>query len=476
MKSHLRYNIKKIQANTSAPEYLPRILPSIDCQIPRSQSKYLENIGLVGICLYSLGYLIAKDICYVGEWMMIGAFILSLPRIWRYLTRDPLFVFCILLAVYLFIKACVTSFYYNAPFIDSLDSARELFRFSWVIVIAWWIGGSEKSLKIILCLMFIGLLCALALKFDPSFLNAYSQRKTNYFGYNTQHLSLYLSTAVLWVFLFGVNYLHSRFNVFYFLSWLILFSILMYMIILSQTRTIWIGLFASFIILFLLTIYHIRKKFKTILRRNYKSLVLYSLIFIALFSIVYYNSNIFYKRYAQETKTFHHLLKNDIDSIELTSFGKRLHLWNWSVEQIGEKPLLGWRIDDTSKYLLKDADELPDVLQKYSHVESSYLEIILNHGIIGFLFLSFCPLYIIFSTVNLYKNNGLSFVLFSFFCSVVILFSIANLCDAYITSWIFWPYFSIFFGGLYSIALWSNISAKKTGFQSEQHELTKGLA
>lgn len=469
------FNMKKNQANTSAPEYLPRLLPSIDCQIPRSQSKYLEIIGLVGICLYSLGYLVAKDICYVGEWMMIGAFILSLPGIWKYLKRDPLFVFCILLAAYLFIKACVTSFYYDTPFIDSMDSARELLRFSWVIVIAWWIGGTEKSLKRIFCLVFIGFLCALALKFDPSFLNAYSQRKTNYFGYNTQHFSLYLSTAVLWVFLFGINYLNSRFNVFYFLLWLILVSILMYMIILSQTRTIWIGLAASFIILFLLTIFHTRKKFKILLRRNYKSLVLYLFIFVAFISIIYYNSNIFYKRYAQETKTIHLLLKNDIDSIELTSFGRRLHLWNWSFEQIKKKPFLGWRIDNTSKYLLKDADELPDILQKYSHVESSYLEILLNHGMIGFLFLIFCPLYIIFSIVNLYKNNVLSFVLFSFFCSVLILFSIANLCDAYITSWIFWPYFSIFFGGLYSIALWSNISAKKAVFQSEKRVLTKGF-
>jgi O-antigen ligase len=189
------------------------------------------------------------------------------------------------------------------------------------------------------------------------------------------------------------------------------------------------------------------------------------LIFIAFISIIYYNNNIFYKRYVQETKTIHLLLKNDIDSIELTSFGRRLHLWNWAFEQIEKKPLFGWRIDNTSKYLLKDAGELPDILQKYSHVENSYLEILLNHGIIGFLFLIFCPLYIIFSTVILYKKGGLSFVLFSFFCSVVTLFSIANLCDAYITSWIFWPYFSIFFGGIYSVALWSNISAENAIFQ-----------
>jgi O-antigen ligase len=458
--------MKKLPATPFSPVYLPRLLPSIDCQIPRSQSKHLEIIGLVGICLYSVGYLVAKDICYVGEWMMVGAFLMSLPKIWRYLKRDPLFVFCILLAAYLFVKACVTSLYYDTPFIDSLDSARELLRFSWVIVIAWWIGGSEKSLKIIFCLVFIGFLCALVLKFDPSLLNAYSQRKSYYFGYNTQHLSLYLGTTVLWVIVLGASYLHSRFNIFYFMLWLILVSIIMYMIILSQTRTIWIGLAASFATLLGLTILNIRKKFKAIVSGNSKSLILYLLILIAFISIIYYNNNIFYRRYVQETKTIHLLLKNDIDSIEFTSFGKRLHLWRWSFEQIEKKPLLGWRIDNTSKYLLKDAGELPASLQKHSHVENSYLEILLNHGIIGFLFLIFCPLYIIFSTVILYNKSGLSFVLFGFFCSLVTLFSIANLCDAYITSWIFWPYFSIFFGGIYSVALWSNISAENAIFQS----------
>ncbi|MFP4194147.1 MAG: hypothetical protein ACLFRO_04320, partial [Desulfobacterales bacterium] len=57
------------------------LLPSAN-NIPRSWNVYLEALGIAGLCIYAFAFPFSKDICYIGEWVMVGAFSLSVPHVW----------------------------------------------------------------------------------------------------------------------------------------------------------------------------------------------------------------------------------------------------------------------------------------------------------------------------------------------------------------------------------------------------------
>ena len=142
--------------------YSNRLL-SAECTYVKSHNQYLEIIGLFGLYAYAFGFPFSKEICYVGEWMMVGAFIFSLPNIWPKMKSDPIWKAFLVLFFFLLFKAILTIVNYSEPFIDVLDAVRWRLRFFWIFIVAWWIGGSKKSIHRLLIFSLFGFLILLVI-------------------------------------------------------------------------------------------------------------------------------------------------------------------------------------------------------------------------------------------------------------------------------------------------------------------------
>ncbi len=133
-------------------------------------------------------------------------------------------------------------------------------------------------------------------------------------------------------------------------------------------------------------------------------------------------------------------------------------MWKWAIETIREHPLIGWKIDDTSREYLGQGD-IDKGVARFHHGHNSYLEILLNQGIIGLLLFLFFPCYVIFIVSVCFKKGRTSIRFYMTFWCVVILFGIVSMFEVYFTTWLFWPNFTVLFGGFYSIALWSRLNS-----------------
>lgn len=453
--------MKSISDKHSRLKIFARFFPSLLCTC-RANNRLLEAFGLIGLCLYAFAFPFSKDICYIGEWMMVGAFILSLPHVWPVMKKDPLWKAFVVLSAYLIFKGVLTFFVYQEPVLDILDAIRFRLRFLWIFIIAWWLGGSTSSVLRIFCLSMIGVIILIAAGYETLSLEALKSGRRLGFGINAQHFSLYTATCLCGCLFWARKFWGSRYKYLGFLSWIGLTLLFLQLTILSQTRTVWIGLAAVLIFWIISTPICVVKE-KCL--RGKKGIKVLSFGIVLLFFIVptiSLNFHVIQKRISNDFGAIKELLFQNEDNIDIPrSLSLRLALWKWAPGQIKKKPLIGWKIDNTSREYIGKSNTIDKRVSHFHHLHNSYLEILLNQGLTGFFIFLFFPFYVTYSLYRHFKKGMISYRLFMTYCSIVILYAVANMCEAYITSWLFWPYFTVFFGGFYSLALWSRLSEKE---------------
>lgn len=430
--------------------------PSINAA-DRSQCSYLETMGLLGLVIYAFAFPFSKDLCYVGEWMMLGAFLISLPRIWPVMKKDPVWTAFVVLFVYLLFKGILTLVKYSGELDGVLGAIRWRLRFLWIFMIAWWIGGSQRSLLRILAVSLIGFFVLLATGYEPGLYSYIERGKRIDFGINAQHFSLYAATALCGCLLLAKDFWGDRYRSWRIFIWSFLVFFFLVLTILAQTRATWIALIVVSIFLGVWFAWGILSR-KVRIKAVY---VTCGLIFFLLLSTA--TASLFYgsihKRISRELVALSEMVTSDFDDIDVsTTLGKRIVMWKWAIETIREHPFIGWKIDDTSRGYLGQGD-IDKRVARFHHVHNSYLEILLNQGIIGLLLFLFFPCYVIFSVSVCFKKGRMPIRFYMTFWSIVILFGMVNMFEAYFTTWLFWPYFTILFGGFYSIALWSRLKS-----------------
>ena len=429
------------------------------CDVERSHNQYLESIGLVGLCLYAFAFPFSKELCYIGEWMMVGAFLFSLPRIWPKLKKDPIWFALLMLLGYQIFKGIIILLDNWRDIISVLDAIRWRSRFLWVFIIAWWIGGSQQSLCKILLLSLMGFLVMLVSGYESRSIIAIERGYRINFGINAQQLGLYASTALCACLLLAKDFWGTRYRYLRIMIWVVLVFMFFYLMFLSQTRAIWFAMLAFLLFFLISSIMAINSgiiKIKT----NY---LMFAVLILSLLlaPIILFYSNIIHKRLSHELVTMNEMVSTGFKKIDTsTSIGKRVVLWKWSLDKIKEHPFIGWHIDRYSRENIQKGNIREKDISRFRHVHNCYLEILIDQGIIGLCLFLFNPVYVVFSVYACFKERKISYRYFMTFFSVVIVFSIANMTEAYFTSWVFWPYFSILFGGFYSLALWSRLTTE----------------
>ncbi|WP_054030845.1 O-antigen ligase family protein [Desulfatitalea tepidiphila] len=431
---------------------LHQFLPSIN-GASRSKNHFCETMGLLGVAIYAFSFPFSKDLCYVGEWLMLGAFVLSLPHIWPIMKNDPLWIAFVAFLIFMLFKAILTLVAYSGELGEVLNAIRWRARFFWLFIVAWWVGGTKSSILRLMAFALVGFFILLLIGYEPHLFQKIMRGMRVGFGLNPQHFSLFAATALCGCLFFAKNFWGTRYRYARIVIWSLLVSWLLVLIIASQVRATWIaviavlvssGTYALFAVLF------------NEAKKRSMHMVL-GLIFLGVLLGVGYHffHEPLHNRVYRDWDSVNNMISSGFENIDpTTSSGIRMTLWKWAVDKIKQHPIVGWKIDNSSRdYLGKEG--LDKRVAKFHHVHNSYLEILLNQGVLGFALFLFFPCYVIFSVSSCYRREKIPFHYYAFFLSVVILFSIVNLFEAYFTTWLFWPYFSVFWGGFYSFALWS---------------------
>jgi O-antigen ligase len=342
---------------------------------------------------------------------------------------------------------------YSVELVDVLDAIRFRARFLWIFIIAWWLGGTHRSLLRILGLSLIGFLVLLATGYEGGLFSDIQNGRRISFGMNPQHFSLYAATALCCCLLLAADFWGGPRRMWRVLGWSLLVFLLTVLTIVAQSRSTWLALtlVALFWGVWLL-------KNTVAQKASFKGLSMMLGTLILLLTIpafLFYGT--FKTKNASDIKAFEEIVSSDFSRIETSSsLGVRIAMWKWSLQKSLQHPLIGWKIDNTSREFLGQETTARKVA-KHNHVHNSYLEALLNQGLIGLLLFLFFPCYVIVAVFSFFQIGEMPFRLFVTFCSIAMIFGIVNIFEAYFTSSIFWPYFTVIFGGFYSLVLWNRM-------------------
>ncbi|MEN8175415.1 MAG: O-antigen ligase family protein [Pseudomonadota bacterium] len=149
-------------------------------------------------------------------------------------------------------------------------------------------------------------------------------------------------------------------------------------LLMSQSRAGWVALAAAVLVVGVATAMTKGRRGAFAARTTFAAVAVAGLVSILL---LWFNMDRVVSKVQSEADVYARTLSLDREEIPLTSFGRRAHMWLYAVDLIEERPWLGWGIGASPSLLSRDRD-----LKIHPHFHNSYVEILVEQGIIGLLF------------------------------------------------------------------------------------------
>lgn len=183
-----------------------------------------------------------------------------------------------------------------------------------------------------------------------------------------------------------------------------------YTLILTKTRSSWMGVLLSFIFIFILN-------FKIIFKNIKKILILILSLIIIIISLNYMSNGYFNERIKSIGKEFISLFNNKTNITESLAGGERIFIWARSIDYIFNRPLTGSGPDTFDKVFKMSIEEsLYHFNTEYILVDKAhneYLQILITLGFPAlFLYLLFLSLILAKSFIILKKENNIYLKIF----------------------------------------------------------------
>lgn len=239
---------------------------------------------------------------------------------------------------------------------------------------------------------------------------------------NAQHTSLLFGVAVIASLAFVKR---ASKNIFHLTFTLLILAASSIGFLVSNTRT------AIIAMLFVLIFYGLYKIVKTPNNRKFKIATI-TLLAIFLFG---YIATPAWKKINKEYETIEQQWNGEVTSISRTSFGARINSWKAGLEWIAKSPIIGW--GPKGGFVVAENTEW--LKGKYSstfgHMHSSYFEVLVRYGVIGFALLFYLHFWLVLQIRNVYKAGLMPKDLATFCYLFFIYWAIVNITESYLFYW-----------------------------------------
>lgn len=420
----------------------------------------LVILGIVSAIVYAY-----TNIWYRGEFrngaenLMALTFFISAWGQRRQLKSDLVFR---LMALAFLIPLCLYAINMLLDFetANKYRSLNELIKLFFFLPLAWWMGGSRAGAARMLLIAFLGLLTAVVL--DPNVTQnldrLWSMSRVDFNVHNAQHGALLFGLVVIYCvchfFLRDWHLVSIRTNIVLVLSCLVGFA----GVLATQTRATYLGLFACGLIVVLQWIK------QTAFARHNNHRTVKMLVFVAVFTALILGlvKDIEHGRLAVARADINTLITSNLNELPFGSVGIRVHSWTESLNWIAQRPVTGWgheaRLD-----VISQADHFPeDIKNRFGHLHSGYLELLLGFGAIGLVFVVVFWI-VVLKRIRLAASREL--YAFAFYGSA--LFLVMNLFESLFFYWSGLFAMSLFLAAGYSQYLARNLVECSPGGKTE---------
>ena len=413
-------------------------------QTPQEQPTWLILIGIASIAVYAF--------CRTGfdEVASVASTIGGLTGLWglykygKIANCHVLFRF-VWVAVFIQLISWGLSEYTTPEWAENYPKLDKITRWFVFIPMAWWIAQYKNAIWLIWGCAALGILVSPWVTGEG--LNEIIrgiEGERVYFGLRqVQHASLFFGVILIGLLCFTRSLLTK--NKWFAIPLCLSIGYCVLIIYINSSRQAWLALIIT---AFFMASYFTIKRFN---RATGKQKLITISLFIAgalgLGSIVL-SSNTIVDRVMLEKEALTAIATLNFDDVPYSSFGIRLHSWVAASEFIKEKPIFGW--GSNGKTLVMEKTEwLPDWVQYgFGHLHNTYIQILVNFGIVGLAFYLFMWIYMTKSLFKEICKGTIKKDIGYFFMSFLCFWSIMNCFEAYQNFWTGVFYFTIFMTGI----------------------------
>lgn len=253
-------------------------------------------------------------------------------------------------------------------------------RLTFFILVAWCLRYFRFPLRYTLVLFAISLLINIGVHsaFEAEITAAFEGRRISLGFRNSQWSSFYFGLLLIGILVSRKWLVNCRFAL---MLWLVASAACCWVLIVTETRAIWIAMAIVLLIRFVPELFNIY--YSVALRTGVTVVVL---VFFAV--IVGLNQERIFERAGSELDTIGALFSDQ--KIPLNSIGSRILMWQESIRWVGDRPLTGWGGDGRKEILAQTEGVAKTGIR---HFHNQYIDVLVAYGLLGLLFLFTLCLY-----------------------------------------------------------------------------------
>jgi O-antigen ligase len=193
-------------------------------------------------------------------------------------------------------------------------------------------------------------------------------------------------------------------------------------VVIAQTRAIWLGLSLSLVLVAGMFGYSLSQR---------RWLVPIFIIVITGVLFLIGRSERVEQRINAEINTLAEVSRGQMENVPFDSAGIRLHSWREAANWIEQRPLLGW--GGNGRGLVIDrATAFPDSVRQIRHLHSSYMDTLVNYGACGLILLLALWVWLAVSAVDVYRRGLLPRDMLQFFLTFMLFWATINWFESYV--------------------------------------------
>lgn len=350
-----------------------------------------------------------------------------------YSLRKSTIVWLALAAIAVAFVSWCASWLYHPEWAESSFKVHRISVWFAMIPVAAILGGRLRNVYLLWGMALLGLLLSPWISGGgfAEWQRGLAGQRIDFGLHNAQHTAMLFGTAALGLLAFSTRLLsapHCSWPCR--LAWLAALAICITAVIASQTRGVWAGFTVALLVLMVAAVSVLRKRYRW--RRRMIATGAIATVVGAL-AVGYLSlGDIVVERLNAEHQTLQLVQQGNLEGVPYTSAGIRLHTWNEALHWFAQRPLVGWGGNGRS-LIFDHSSNLPeDIKQHFGHLHNSYLDLLVNFGVLGLLLLAALAYWMLSRCLRYYRAGLLPGSSLVFCLALAVFFAVINLFESYL--------------------------------------------